>query len=106
MAEIKVPQPNFGIVSFTDGEGRLTTDAIAFLEALYKRTGGGNDIVGNLTSAQLTTNLGLLEDIAGLTLAKGDIVVYNGSNLVKLAVGADTTTLTADSAEATGLKWV
>jgi len=41
----------------------------------------------------------LLED-------KGDIITHDGNTPVKLAVGADTTTLTADSAGDEGIKWV
>jgi hypothetical protein len=36
---------------------------------------------------------------------KGDIIVYTGSGYVRLAVGADGTVLTADSAQAAGLAW-
>lgn len=36
---------------------------------------------------------------------KGDLYVYTGSALTRLGVGADTTCLTSDSAQATGLKW-
>jgi hypothetical protein len=38
--------------------------------------------------------------------AKGDLVAGTGADAFsRLAVGADATVLTADSAEATGLKW-
>lgn len=36
---------------------------------------------------------------------KGDIYVYNGSDTVRLPVGSNDDVLTADSAQATGLKW-
>jgi len=36
---------------------------------------------------------------------KGDLLVYNGSDFKPLAVGANDKILTADSAEATGLRW-
>lgn len=39
------------------------------------------------------------------TTTKGDIIVENGSNAVRLAVGTNGQVLTADSAEATGIKW-
>lgn len=38
-------------------------------------------------------------------VAKGDIAVYNGTIWQRLAVGSNTQVLTADSAQATGLKW-
>lgn len=36
---------------------------------------------------------------------KGDIIVFNGTDHTRLAVGANTQVLTADSAEASGIKW-
>lgn len=36
---------------------------------------------------------------------KGDLYVYNGSTLVRLPVGSDDEVLTADSAQAAGVKW-
>ncbi len=36
---------------------------------------------------------------------KGDIIVYNGSNNIRLAVGADDYIMTADSTTASGLVW-
>ena len=47
----------------------------------------------------------LLNDISGLSLTKGDLIVYDGSNLNKLDSGTNDYVLTADSAEATGIKW-
>src|SRR5689334_16113703 len=37
--------------------------------------------------------------------AKGDMAIFNGTNWAKLAVGTDTQVLTADSTQATGIKW-
>jgi hypothetical protein len=42
-------------------------------------------------------------DLKGTT--KGDLIVYNGSEYVRLPVGADGTVLTADSTQAAGLAW-
>lgn len=36
---------------------------------------------------------------------KGDLYVYNGSTLIRLGVGSDEQVLTADSAQAAGVKW-
>jgi len=49
----------------------------------------------NVTLDQLTTPLTL----------KGDILTFNGTNIVKLAAGMDTQVLTVDSSTATGLRW-
>jgi len=37
---------------------------------------------------------------------KGDIIVYNGADNIRLAVGPDTYVLSADSTQASGLVWV
>lgn len=72
---------------------------------------------GASTAAGARSNLGLaigtdvqgydadLNDIAGLSPAKGTILVYDGTNWNVQNVGTNTHVLTADSAEATGLKW-
>lgn len=45
-----------------------------------------------------------IDDITPTT-TKGDIIVENGTNAVRLPVGANTHVLTADSAAASGVKW-
>jgi hypothetical protein len=46
-------------------------------------------------------------DLPAWVTTKGDLITYNGSTTaaVRLPVGADATVLTADSTQATGLKW-
>jgi hypothetical protein len=44
-------------------------------------------------------------DALAPTTTKGDLIVDNGTNNVRLAVGTDTYVLTADSTAATGVKW-
>lgn len=44
-------------------------------------------------------------DALAPTTTKGDVIVHNGTNNIRLAVGADGTVLTADSGEASGLTW-
>lgn len=39
------------------------------------------------------------------TTTKGDIIVSNGTDNIRLAVGANDTVLTADSTQASGVKW-
>lgn len=53
-----------------------------------------------------TYNNSLLPIVKTIVDAKGDIIAATAADTVsRLAVGADGTTLVADSAEATGLKW-
>lgn len=42
---------------------------------------------------------------AGVLTDKGDIMVHDGTNVLRLPVGADGLSLVADSAEASGVKW-
>ena len=44
--------------------------------------------------------------LASRWTTKGDIVAFNGTTVARLGVGTDTYVLAADSAEATGLKWI
>ena len=39
------------------------------------------------------------------TTTKGDVLASNGTNIIPLAVGSNNQVLTADSSEATGVKW-
>jgi hypothetical protein len=44
-------------------------------------------------------------DALAPTTAKGDLIVYNGTDNIRLAVGTNGQFVSADSAEASGLKW-
>ena len=46
-----------------------------------------------------------LADLAGLTPTKGNVVVGDGSNFISLGVGSDDQVLTADAAQASGIRW-
>ena len=43
--------------------------------------------------------------LASRYTTKGDVVVFNGTDVVRVGVGANNTVLTADSAETAGVKW-
>ena len=72
---------------------------------------------GATTAGAARTNLGLaigtdvqafdaqLADVAAIAATKGNLIAGNGTNLVARTVGTDGHVLTADSAEATGVKW-
>jgi len=71
-----------------------------------------NYITGGLTSpvaiadggtGQITQTEGF--DALAPTTTKGDLIVHNGTDNVRRAVGANDTVLIADSAQATGVKW-
>lgn len=46
-----------------------------------------------------------LADLAGLTPTKGNVIVGDGSNFISLGVGSDDQVLTADAAQASGIRW-
>ena len=56
------------------------------------------DISAQPFDAQLT-------DIAGLTPTKGNLIVGNGTNFISEIVGTNNYILTADSTQASGVKW-
>jgi hypothetical protein len=52
------------------------------------------------------TDLDEANFLASRLTTKGDLFVYNGSTVIRLPVGSNGQVLTADSTEASGLKWV
>jgi hypothetical protein len=60
--------------------------------------------IGTTAIAFSTTALSTLDAITPAT-TKGDILVYDGDSTERLPVGTNNYVLTADSAEATGVKW-
>lgn len=71
-------------------------------------TGTASNITGVVAIANggtgQTTQTAAFDALAPTT-TKGDLIVYNSTDNVRLAVGADNLVLTADSAQATGVKW-
>jgi hypothetical protein len=75
--------------------------------------------IGTNTHAQLdtavTNSVAHIADVANPhavdiddvtpTTTKGDLIIENGTNAIRVAVGTDAQVLTADSAEASGVKW-
>lgn len=64
----------------------------------------GTLVIANGGTGQ-TAKLGAFNALSP-NVNKGDVTAHNGTNNIKLAVGANLTRLEADSTEATGLKWV
>jgi len=64
-------------------------------------------VTGDVATVMSANSFNVANAIAASTVtAKGDLIVANGASSVSnLAVGADGTTLVADSSRATGLKW-
>jgi hypothetical protein len=52
------------------------------------------------------TDLDEANFLASRLTAKGDLFVYDGSDVVRLPVGSDGQVLSADSTEPSGLKWI
>lgn len=93
--------------------GRATTDTLT-----NKTINGSSNTITNVSlSAGVTGTLPVANGGTGQTSAsaafaalaptttKGDIIVDNGTDPIRVGVGANGTVLTADSAETSGVKW-
>jgi hypothetical protein len=82
-----------------DAAGNLTCSAVSLTV----------DVSGILPVANGGTNantaLGGFNNLSPLS-TKGDVLVHNGTNNIRLPVGADTFVLSANSAQASGLEWI
>ena len=71
-------------------------------------TGTASNVTGTVAIANggtgQTTQTAAFDALAPTT-TKGDLIVDNGTNNIRLAVGTDTYVLTADSTTASGIKW-
>lgn len=88
-----------GVTSFSAGTTGLTpstatTGAITLAGTLAIANGG---------TGQTTQTAAF--DALSPTTTKGDLIVYDGTDNVRLAAGTNTYVLTADSTAVTGLKW-
>jgi hypothetical protein len=84
--------------------GTPTSGVATNLTGLPLTTGvTGTLPIGNGGTGQTTATLAF-DALSPLT-TKGDLVSNDGTNDVRVAVGANGTVLTADSAEASGVKW-
>ena len=118
--------PNFTITSNDQYAGTVTsvggTGTVNGISLSGTVTSSGNlTLGGTLTGVDLTTQVtGTLPianggtgqttavaafDALAPTTTKGDLIVNDGSDNVRLAVGTNNYVLTADSAQATGVKW-
>jgi len=98
-----------GILKSTTTTGALTIAVAADFPTLNQNTTGtASNVTGTVAIANggtgQTTQTAAFDALSPAT-TKGDLIVDNGTNNVRLAVGTNTYVLTADSTTATGLKW-
>lgn len=98
-----------GILKSTTTTGALTIAVAADFPTLNQNTTGtaanvtGVVAIANGGTGQ-TTAVAAFDALSPAT-TKGDLIVANGTDNVRLAVGTNTQVLTADSTTATGVKW-
>jgi hypothetical protein len=98
-----------GILKSTTGTGALTIAVAADFPTLNQNTTG---TAANVTGTVAIANGGTGQtsqtaafDALAPTTTKGDLIVSNGTDNIRLAVGTDAYVLTADSTAASGVKW-
>jgi len=80
------------------------------LDIIVNKSSGTNTGVSNILMPSHVNDFNnphnvTLDQITTPLTTKGDILTYDGTNLVKLSVGVDSQVLTADSSTTTGLRW-
>lgn len=114
-----------GIIGFRNLNGIYRSDGASWIYQGYDRlassvktryesnpdtnafTDSEQTIVANSSSHQADTNNPHSTDIDGVTpqTTKGDLIVHDGVNALRLPVGANSSSLVADSAQPSGLRW-
>ena len=102
---ISIAADNNGTVTSIDVDGGTT--GLTFSGGPIT-TSGTITMAGTLAIASGGTGQGTATaafDALAPTTTKGDIIVYNGTDNIRVAVGTNGQALFADSAEASGVKW-
>ena len=84
--------------------GNSTTDTVTFNVGSSVYKSGGTDVAvadGGTGASTATAGFNALSP----TTTKGDIIVNDGNDNIRLAVGTNNYVLTADSSTASGVKW-
>jgi hypothetical protein len=98
-----------GILKSTTTTGALTIAVAADFPTLNQNTTGtASNVTGTVAIANggtgQTTQMAAFDALSPLT-TKGDLLVDNGTNNIRLAVGTNAQVLTADSTVSAGVKW-
>jgi hypothetical protein len=84
--------------------GESDTTINNYSSSNYVTNGDNRKVAIGKLDTQLKTTQDELDSVAILT-TKGDLLVHNGTNYVRQAIGANDQVLTADSSVASGVKW-
>jgi trimeric autotransporter adhesin len=101
---------NLGLVIGTDvlAPNGSAASLTSFPTFNQNTTGTASNVTGTVAIANggtgQTTAVASFDALSPAT-TKGDLIVSNGTDNVRLAVGTDTHVLTADSTQASGVKW-
>lgn len=90
--------PNSSAIVTTDATQTLTNKTMTFSQVT------GTVPINQGGTGQTTATAAF--DALAPTTTKGDIIVFDGTDNIRLPVGTDTFVLSADSGETSGLKWV